>query len=271
MPTVVRVAFLPLRSTTWSDGVNLAQVDPVLGIQSLSIQVIGTVASTAVVTNLDLAPATFDSTTTGMVVLERPDGSGLVAATPAVSFHSALSAASGTGTVPVLFSNQASATGTATYAPSQTPTVDAALLIGTGQVALPVAASARIHATGPGNMTAQFNSSASASVVVTAVTGSGTPAPGAGGPGGGVITTTTPSPSTGPIFPPGGTKSQTLAAGDATTGAVSTLSFDAFDTSLGVLDSVPCPSPPMRPARSDSKTWTQLRRLQRSPKPRPLP
>ena len=150
----------PVAAHTWSDSVNLAQIDPAPGIQSLSLQVFGTVAGTAIVTNLDLAPATFDSTTTGTVVLERPDGSGLLAAAPAVSFHGALSAASGTGTAPVLFSNQASATGTASYAPSQTPSADAALLIGTGQVTLPVAASARVHATGPGNMTAQFNSSA---------------------------------------------------------------------------------------------------------------
>lgn len=236
MPTVVRAATIPLRPTIWSDSVTLGQVDPALGIQSLALSLTGTVASTVNVTNYDLAPAVFGSATSGLVFLSRPDGSAWLGAAPAAFVYGVLPSASGGSAVPVQLSSQGSATSSVGYVPAQTGSADAALLIGTGQVTLPVTASARIHATGPGSMTARFTSLASADVSFTAATGTA----GDGGSYG--------SGSVNIVFlqygffltdsPTGGTRSQTLTAADASIGAVSALSFDAFDPSLGVLDGV---------------------------------
>jgi len=238
MPTVTRAAAIPLRPTIWSDSVTLNQIDPALGIQSLALSLTGTVASTVDVTNYDLAPAVFDSAASGLVVLSRPDGSAWLGAVPTAFVHGVLPSAPGEGAVPVQLSGQGAATSSVGYVPAQTGSADAALLIGTGQVTLPVTASARIHATGPGSMTARFTSLASADVSFTAVTGT---AGGSGGGSYGSVSITIGSPQYGILLtggPTGGTKSQTLIAADASIGAVSALSFDAFDPSLGVLDSV---------------------------------
>ena len=232
MPSVSQVASLPLRPTGWSDSVTLQQVDPALGIQSLALSLTGTVASAAAVINLDLVPAVFDSTATGSVVLSRPDGTVWLSASPAASIHVTLPATPGAGAVPWRLSGQGSATSDVGYRPAQTGSADAALLVGTGQVTLPVTASARIHATGPANMAALFNTSAGASVSVTAATSSDHPF------SGGVVITSG-SPFNFPFgLPAGGTKSQTLTIADASIGAASALTFDAFDPAFGVLDGV---------------------------------
>lgn len=234
MPTVTRAAAIPLRPTIWSDSVTLNQIDPALGIQSLALSLTGTVASTVDVTNYDLAPAVFDSAASGLVVLSRPDGSAWLGAAPTAFVHGVLPSAPGEGAVPVQLSGQGSATSSVGYVPAQTGSANAALLIGTGKVTLPVTASARIHATGPGSMTARFTSLVSADVSVTAATGTA----GGGGFSVGGSLVNVQSPYGIPILRAGGTKSQTLTAADASIGAVSALSFDAFDPLLGVLDSV---------------------------------
>ena len=238
MPTVVRAATIPLRPTIWSDSVTLGQIDPALGVQSLALSLTGTVASMVDVTNYDLAPAVFDSAAMGLVVLSRPDGSAWLGAAPTAFVHGVLPSASGGGAVPVQLLGQGSATSSVGYVPAQTGSADAALLIGTGQVTLPVTASARIHATGPGSMTARFTSLASADVSVTAATGTAGGGGGGGGFSSGVSLINVWSPYGIPILRAGGTKSQTLTAADASIGAVSALNFDAFDPSLGVLDDV---------------------------------
>ena len=74
MATVVRSASIIPRSTSWSDTITLEQIDPALGIQSLTLSLTGTVGSTVDVTNFDLAAVAFQSTATGSVVLFRPGG-----------------------------------------------------------------------------------------------------------------------------------------------------------------------------------------------------
>lgn len=170
MSFLPQAAGVPMRSTAWSDRVTLQQVDPALGIQSLTLSLTGTVASTAAVINLDAVPSVFESWTTGTVVLSRPDGSVWLSAAPVAFIHATLPNASIAGGVPWRFSGQGSAVSSVGYLPAQTGSADAALLVGTGQVTLPVTASARIHATGPANMTALFTSIAGADVSLTAAT-----------------------------------------------------------------------------------------------------
>ena len=232
MPSLSQVASVPLRSTGWSDSVTLQQVDPALGIQSLALSLTGTVASTVAVVNRDLMPSVLDSTTTGSVVLSRPDGSFWLSAAPAASIHVTLPAATSAGAVPWRLSGQGSATSEVGYRPAQTGSADAALLVGTGQVTLPVTASARVHATGPANMAALFTSIAGADVSLTAATSSGSSYPLSSG------LTGMNFPFFGTLFPVGSSKSQTLTVVDASIGATSALTFDAFDSSLGVLDGV---------------------------------
>jgi len=228
MPTLTQSVTLPTRLTSWSGNAVLNQVDPALGIQSLTLSLTGQVVSVVDVTNYDLTPAAFDGVTTGLVTLFRPNGSPLLQVVPVATLQ---------GILPQVASAvRLSANGTATdslgYGTGQPSSADAALLIGTGQLTLPVAASARIKATGPGSMTARFTSLAGADVSLTAAT---LPA---SGPTGGVIYTLGIPPVPPPVFPVGNTKSQTLVTADAAIGAASTLAFDGFDPSLGVLDGV---------------------------------
>ena len=224
MPTVTRTATLPLRSAPWSGAVTLDQIDPALGITSLALSLTGTLVSQVDIVNFDLAPSQFDSTATGFVALMRPDGTPWLTAAPTAYTSALLQPMS----QPVRLSGQGSLTSTVDYAPTVTASSDAALLVGTGQVTLPVTASARVYATGQGNMRAHFASLASADVSVTAATGpDGLP--------GGVITTLVPPPYVGFGFGAAAAKSQTLTAADALLGTASALAFDGFDPALGVL------------------------------------
>ncbi len=232
MPTTTLAASLHARPTAWSDIATLQQVDPASGIQSITLSLTGQTLSVVSVRNYDLAPALFDSTSFGSVTLFRPDGSVWLRAAPAASVHAVLSAASEPGGAPVQLIANGTATSSVGYYPAATSSPDAALLVGTGEVTLPVTASARVHAVGPANMAALFTSWVGANVSLTAATGDG---PG-GGFSGGIDTTFTPAPVAS-INYGGTTITQTRTAEDATIGASSTLTFNPFDTSLGVLDS----------------------------------
>ena len=234
MPTVTQTASIPLRSSGWSDSVTLQQVDPALGIQSLALSLTGMVASTVSVTSGDAAPAVFDSTAAGSVALARPDGSSWLGAVAAASIHAVLPAAFSTGAVPMTFSASGSATSSVGYLPAGTASADAALLIGTGQVTLPVTGSARVYATGPANMSARFQSLVGADVSLTEATGGAPAYPGGtGGVSGTDVIIVTP-----PFYLDSRSKSQTLTAADAAIGTKSSLTFDGFNPALGVLYSV---------------------------------
>lgn len=232
MPAVTESAAVPLRPTSWADAVTLSQIDPALGIPSLVLSLTGIVASTVTISNLDLAPAVFDSTTTGAVVLSRPDGTAWLSAGPDVLVHGVLPAFINTSAVSLQLSGQGSATSSVGYVPVQIGSADAALLSGTGQVTLRVAASASVHAVGPANMIVRFTASAGADVSLNATTGT---APGSSPTYGGLQIGTVSVP---PLLPAGSTKSQTVTAADASIGTVSALNFDGFDPALGVLDYV---------------------------------
>jgi len=229
MPTVTRTATLPLRLAPWSDTVTLDQIDPAAGIISLALSLQGTLVSQVEVANLDLAPSPFGSSATAQVALLRPDGTPWLAAGPSAGIQALLPA---TGQA-VRLQGQGSAMSTVGYIPAATASADAALLVGTGQVTLPVTASARVYATGPGNMRAHFASLASADVSVTAATGPGGSDGGSTGTVG--IDYIFIAPPWGVSFGTVETKSQTQTAADAAIGAASTLTFDGFDPALGVL------------------------------------
>ena len=111
MPAQTQTASVTLRPTAWADAVTLNQVDPASGVQSITLSVDSTVATSAWVTNFDLAPAMFSSSTTGSVALLRPNGTPWVTAAPMAFLHgSTLPAASGNTAVPVEFYGQGSAT-----------------------------------------------------------------------------------------------------------------------------------------------------------------
>ena len=231
MPTVTRAATLPLRSAPWSGTVTLDQIDPTLGITSLALSLTGTLISQVDVVNLDLAPSLFGSAAAGVVALVRPDGTRWLSAAPGTYASALLQPMA----QPVRLSGQDTRTTAVGYAPAATASADAALLVGTGQVTLPITASACVYATGPGSMQARFTSLASADVSVTAATGFGDPSSGTYGlvetygsfVGGGAIFVGGPDMS---VY-----KSQTLTAADVLLGTNSALAFDGFDPALGVL------------------------------------
>ena len=234
MPTVARTATLPLRSAPWSGAVTLDQIDPALGITSLALSLTGTLVSQVDVVNLDLAPSMFGNAAAGVVALMRPDGTQWLSAAPGTYASALLQPMA----QPVRLSGQGSQTTAVGYAPAATASADAALLIGTGQVTLPVTASARVYATGPGSMQARFTSLASADVSVTAATSFGDPSSGGtigstftfiNAPYSGDVRYIVTGPDTN-LY-----RSQTLIAADALLGTASALAFDGFDPALGVL------------------------------------
>jgi hypothetical protein len=243
MPTTIRTKLIAPGLSSWQDAATLDQTDPALGIQSISLTLSGTLLSDVYVESGDLAPTQFFSVDTGGVTLERPNGWALLTAAPVVVTTATLAAADGTldyagASGRSIIGQTATVGASASYYPGTgAASPDAALLVGTGQVTLPVVASARITAVGPGNMRAVFHSAIAASVSTIAET---TAAPGSGSVGLRDLTTTmfqnTPFYFLPTDLVASTTQRRTIAA--ATTGAASAVAVNGFDPSLGQLYAV---------------------------------
>ena len=228
------------RPAAWTDSVTLDQADPALGIQAISLSLAGTLYSQVSVESLELAPSTFVSTDTASVSLQRPDGTGWLQAQPFTKTIVALAAAdrvldfagpAGRS----LLDGTGSASNVASYGPASAPSGDVALLIGTGTVTLPVTASARVSATGPGNMVALFASRAGASVSTRYETEI---QPGGDTSSGSEFTFITPPPLIASSPYTVTTAAQVVRLDDAMTGGSTVLTLEGFDPSLGKLRSV---------------------------------
>ncbi len=217
----------------WSDDFDFSQIDPALGIESISLSLTGYVYSMVSVDSSEAGE--FESTATGAVTLRRPDGSAWLSVSPSASVVADLP---GAGSEPALLAAGGTSSTSANYAAGQTASADAALLVGTGQVSLGVDASAQISASGPGNMTADFTTLVGATASLVAETGAS-----AGGSfdWGDDASTTYLRPVIYPVIYMAGsvtTAPQVLTVEDAGTGADNTLTLNGFDPALGQLLSV---------------------------------
>ncbi len=233
------------RPAGWSDSVTFDQTDPALGIQSISLTLSATLISDVSVESGELAASQFSSVDAGVVTVQRPNGSALLTATPTVVTTATLAAAD--GTLDYAGASGRSITGqTATvdasvsyYPGTGAASPDAALLVGAGQVSLPVVGTARVSATGPGNLRAIFHSTIAASVSTIAET---TTPPGGGSSGStyGSFTMIASGDGTVSIFQTGFVTSatQSRVVAQQTTGAASVISVNGFNPALGTLYSV---------------------------------
>ena len=242
MPMIVQRQAIGLRPADWTGSVVLNQIHPALNIQSAGVVLDATLESSVAVESLEAAPATFTSLDQASVSLERPDGTTLLAATPSTFASFLLTAADGIAdergasgrTLPGATGTQSA---TAILYRGQPASPDAALLIGTGTVQLPVVATARVAASGPGNMVAMFHSQVAAAVSTRVETASAT---------GGTTDTygsfsATLSPSSPFIISLIGsltTAPQQRIIADQTTGTAAALMLDGFDPALGQFLSV---------------------------------
>ena len=238
MTVVIQQRVLPFRLPDWSDSVSFNQIDPSSGVTSASLSLTATITGTVSYYDSDLTPSVLNTNFLGSVVLENPGGTPLVIASPTAFVSS--SRAPGGVTAP-------SGTVTATQAATETATYplgngapyppNTGALFGTGTVTLPVLASARIQATGPGNLTAEFLSQESASVTLTAASPDTGPA---GSTDGSIFSFTNSSPNVsvgyGVAMVESGMQTATLAAQN--TGWQSALAIRGFDPSLGTLRGV---------------------------------
>lgn len=237
MPVVIQQRALASREAGWTDTVTFDQTDPATGVQSIVVSLTATLSSDVTVYSLEQSASSFTSTDTATVSLNRPDGSVLLAATPSTVVTVLLPAVVSSGSAAVLSTMlpaTASATVSNSYAAGTKPSPDAALLVGTGTVTLPIVTTARVSAAGPGNFGAVFDSQVAAIVSDTATT-TGTTGGSSGGSGS-TVTISNPFP---PIMVSSITAPvQHARIGAATTGWVQALGIAGFDPTLGQLELV---------------------------------
>ena len=229
MPVYRQSVFTRPPGSAWADVVAVNRADPALGpLQSLSLSLSGALLSGLVIENQDLAPAPFASTDSATVTLRRPDGSAWLAATP----HTDISGVLLPGSRRVVADQVGTGQDVATYGTGPTPSADAALLVGTGAVRLPIDATARVHATGPGNVVASFSSDVAATVGTAFQIGLSP-----GGPPLGSVSGTTLIGNPSFILPIDArtTAAQQRTVALETTGWTHSLDFAGFDPALGTL------------------------------------
>lgn len=233
MATIVQQRSLGFRPADWTDSVTLDQVYPASGVTSLELDLAGTLSSQASFFNSDLSAGTVSVGFGGTVELDQPSGAALLST--ALGTYTSAQVASGAGGT---LSGSNTNTASTFFTTSGTGTPIPAALVGTGTVQLPVKATARVDASGPGNMVAEFFSQIAATVTSTT---QATPSGSSGGrdSSGSVITLgSAPSlPNLGrSLIVDSAVQTVTLAA--QTTGWTDAIHFAGFNPSLGTLSAV---------------------------------
>ncbi len=227
--TIVQQRSLATRPTDWTDSVTLNQIDPATGVTSLTLSLGASLTTQVYYYNSDLAPGLLQAVTSAGVALGAPDGT-VLAARPTSYIYKVIPAAGGAGAGGML-SASGSDSSSSTYVAGSTGATPGVLL-GTGTVNLGLVATAKVHATAPGNVVADFFSQVGATVTETATTSGSGSNTGTGGSG---ITT----------FNPGFGASwrvdsavQTKTFAPQITGWTGALQVGGFDPALGTLQAV---------------------------------
>ncbi len=235
MPIYTQTKILSPNRSDWTGAVAFDRIDPAQGpILSIDLTLTGTITSGFVVESREQAAALFTSTDSASVVLRRPDGTSWLTVAPTDT--AVVGLAPGEGAVRRLTGLVGTGSASVTYKAGGVPSADAGLLVGMGQVLLPVTATERVHATGPGNLDAQFTSTVAASVSTVFQTG----APTAPDNTSGSTTTIAIDPGGFTVIVPNAvtTAAQQRSIALDTTGWTHDLQFTGFDPALGRLISV---------------------------------
>ncbi len=162
-------ASVPLAETDWASSVSIAKFNPALGtLNSIEIEIQGHMEGTAKFEHRGGSAATVTMNLSADLLVQRPDKSDLVGTWPTATTVDNVTGFDGT----VDFGGTSGRTHAGLSANLTNSTLtssasDLALFTGTGNIALPVLASAGSAATGSGNMVFDFTNLASAGVKVT--------------------------------------------------------------------------------------------------------
>lgn len=155
--------------TDWSDSLTIPQFNPALGtLQSVKIVLNGHVEGSAAYESLDNDPALVNLDLVAEIILTRPDASVLVSVLPLANVSENAGAFDGA----IDFDGDSGSTFDGLSADEMDMTTlnspaDLLLFTGLGNVLLPISANGQSAATGPGNITQLFSTSAGADVQVT--------------------------------------------------------------------------------------------------------
>jgi len=214
------------QQTDWSTALPFNQFDPSFGLlQNINIGLVGDVSAWIQLQNLDLAPAAFSVAFPGLISVLGPGNTVLASVAPTASAAGTLAANSGT----ILAGLTDTATSQVTLAAG--PVGDTGF-VGTGTLALPVTATASLHATGPANLDLLSHASAGASVTLdynydAATGGTGQQSGGGSSSGSGISVIS--------YFIGSLTPAQVFSFADRTTGWSDQIALRQFDPSLGQL------------------------------------
>jgi len=162
-------ASVPLAETDWASSVSITKFDPALGtLNSIEIELQAHMEGTAKFEHRGGSAATVTTYLSADLLVQRPDLSDLVGAWPTATTVDNVSGFDGTvdfgGTSGVTHAGLSADLTNSTLTSSA---ADLALFTGTGNIELPVVATAGSAATGSGNMLFDFTNLASADVKVT--------------------------------------------------------------------------------------------------------
>ena len=154
-----------LTAMDWTSSITLPKFDPALGtLNSIKFTLDGHVEGLAKFESFDAGPTTVTMNLSAKLKLQRPDNSLLVEVIPLVSttdnvtaYDGTLDFLGGSGRTYASLSNDKSDSFT-----SPPPASDLALFTGSGNITLPVLATANSFVSGGGNIMTQFQTSASA-------------------------------------------------------------------------------------------------------------
>jgi len=161
---------IALSSTNWTDSISVPQFNPALGtLTQIELDLGGYVEGAARFESLDASPATVTMNLQAQIELQRPDLSVLGVVIPVASTVDNVSAFDGSidfgGTSGKTYSNLSGSDSDTFISPP--PASDLVLFTGLGSINLPVKAMGTSFASGAGNLTTLFNTSASATATIT--------------------------------------------------------------------------------------------------------
>jgi collagen type I alpha len=227
-------------ATDWSQTLAFRQFDPTLGtLQAVDVGLTVDLTGSVSIESLEAAPATISVLQTGNVSVASPTGSSLVAAAPEASASAGFAAYDGvTDYAGASGTTFALATATIADATSSTGTMDLGPFLGAGTVALPVAATAALHVTGPANLQLLAHASVGAMVDLQYdYSGSGGANQG-GGSSGVILTNGSVGLGLFGFANSVTTAAQTFSFADRATGWSDSVAADRFDPTLGTLEAV---------------------------------
>ncbi|MGH7060649.1 MAG: choice-of-anchor E domain-containing protein, partial [Stellaceae bacterium] len=172
--TITRTATIAPAPTDWAKTVKVGQFDPSLGsLGAITFGLSGTLTGSIGIESLDPVRSTVDGSLSAAVDLSAPGAGNILSVSPIVSAGANLAAFDGT----IDFAGKsgrswAGLSDTQTAATTYTaggsgPQISSGPFVGKGSVALPVAATADAHLSGPLDLAAKTRAAAGAKVSVT--------------------------------------------------------------------------------------------------------